>query len=109
MSKGQLAMIAAKGLPLETNGRPSNADRGVTRAAKAEVGHGNWLDWIDREFGWSEATAKRYMQVASAFKSLSVSDFDGLTIDATALYATSCSIVRLCRAVSSRGNGRRVA
>ena len=58
-------------------------------AAKAEVGHGNWLDWIEGEFGWDERTARRYVAVAEAFKSVTVADFTGLTIDATALYALS--------------------
>jgi Protein of unknown function (DUF3102) len=58
-------------------------------AAKAQVAHGEWLPWLDREFGWNERTARRYMQVSEAFaiKSDTVSDFTGLTIDASALYA----------------------
>jgi len=56
-------------------------------AAKAEVAHGGWLDWIDSEFGWKERTAENYMLVARKFAS--VADFTGLTIDATALYALS--------------------
>jgi Protein of unknown function (DUF3102) len=58
-------------------------------AAKREVGHGGWLPWLDQEFGWHQTTASRYMQVAEAFKLSSVHNFDGLTIDATALYALS--------------------
>lgn len=58
-------------------------------AAKAEVAHGGWLDWLKDEFGWHQTTASRYMQVAEAFKLSSVHSFDGLTIDATALYALS--------------------
>jgi hypothetical protein len=29
---------------------------------KRIVGHGNWLPWLEREFGWSERTARRFMQ-----------------------------------------------
>ena len=54
-------------------------------AAKAEIGHGNWLDWIEAEFGWGHATASNYMNVASKFPTLR--NMDGLTIEATALYA----------------------
>jgi hypothetical protein len=61
--------------------------------AKAKVAHGEWLPWLDREFGWSEITAQRYMRVAEAFKSVKMTDFTGLTIDATALYALSVSAV----------------
>jgi hypothetical protein len=58
-------------------------------AAKTDLRHGEWLPWLEREFGWSEPTATRYMNVARAFKSCSVQDFTGLTIDATALYFLS--------------------
>jgi hypothetical protein len=45
---------------------------------------GQWLPWLEDEFGWAERTARRYMEVAEAFKSATLAD---LTIDATALYA----------------------
>ena len=32
--------------------------------AKRLCGHGNWLSWLDREFGWSDDTALNYMRVA---------------------------------------------
>jgi hypothetical protein len=32
--------------------------------AKRLCGHGNWLPWLEREFGWSEDTAERYMKLA---------------------------------------------
>jgi hypothetical protein len=35
--------------------------------AKARCGHGNWLPWLEREFGWGEDTALRFMQVAKTF------------------------------------------
>jgi hypothetical protein len=31
--------------------------------AKKLVGHGNWLIWLAREFGWSDETARRFMSV----------------------------------------------
>lgn len=58
-------------------------------AAKKLVVHGEWLPWIDREFGWDDVTASRYMKVARAFQNLQREEFAGLTIDATALYALS--------------------
>src|SRR5262249_50444750 len=30
---------------------------------KRICGHGNWLPWLDREFGWEETTARRFMSV----------------------------------------------
>src|SRR5262245_32482560 len=45
--------------------------------AKAILGHGNWLPWLDREFGWSDRTALNFMRVhALALKSETVSDLD---------------------------------
>ena len=44
--------------------------------AKARCGHGNWLPWLEREFGWSESTALRYMQAHqfATDKSVTVTD-----------------------------------
>ncbi len=59
-------------------------------AAKREVVHGDWLPWLRDEFGWTERTAQKYIAVAQAFGKYELgSHFDGLTIDATALYALS--------------------
>jgi hypothetical protein len=56
-------------------------------AAKDACKHGEWLPWLDREFGWTVRTAQAYMAVAEAFQSANLAHFGGLTIDATALYA----------------------
>src|SRR5580704_13870883 len=44
--------------------------------AKARCGHGNWLPWLEREFGWSDSTALRYMQAHqfATDKSVTVTD-----------------------------------
>lgn len=70
--------------------RDPRSDQDRSRGEPVEGGgvkHGAFL--LDREFGWDDRTARRYMQVAEAFaiRSDTVSDFTGLTIDATALYA----------------------
>jgi hypothetical protein len=31
--------------------------------AKVIAGHGRWLPWLEREFGWSEDTAERFMSL----------------------------------------------
>ena len=36
-------------------------------AAKEQIGHGNWSNWLDKEFAWSERTARRFMAVAERF------------------------------------------
>jgi N6-adenosine-specific RNA methylase IME4 len=58
-------------------------------AAKAECGHGNWLGWLEQEFGWHENTARNYMNVAAQFgsKSTTIVDLESPSITTAALYA----------------------
>lgn len=51
---------------------------------KRIAGHGNWLPWLDREFGWNERTARNFMQAHElAFKSEKFAD---LELPVSALY-----------------------
>jgi hypothetical protein len=53
------------------------------------VGHGNWLSWLDREFGWSERTAQNFIAVfhlSRQSKSANFSDFQRLNLPISALY-----------------------
>ena len=49
---------------------------------KAQLGHGKFLDWIDREFGMSERSARNYMAVATwaEGKSATVADLAPSTL-----------------------------
>lgn len=59
-------------------------------AVKQHLPHGEWLPWLEREFGWREQTARNFMQVAGAFsKSPTFGDLADCQIDAGALYAIS--------------------
>ncbi len=53
-------------------------------SVKKDIGHGNFLPWIDAEFGMSDQTARRFMQVAGLYggKSNTV-----LNLEPSALYA----------------------
>jgi hypothetical protein len=52
-------------------------------AVKARLGHGNFLPWIDSEFGMTDKSAERFMSVAERFGD----KFDSVsTLSATALY-----------------------
>ena len=52
--------------------------------AKKIVGHGNFLPWIEAEFGWAERTAQNFMEVAkAASKSAKFADLD---VPISALY-----------------------
>ena len=53
---------------------------------KEKLGHGNFLNWLKKEFDWSELTAQRFMQVAKQFKSHNLLD---LEIAPSALYILS--------------------
>jgi hypothetical protein len=47
---------------------------------------GEWLPWLKAEFGWSQPTASRFVQVAEAFKLFSLNSLGVIEIEATALY-----------------------
>ena len=55
--------------------------------AKVIAGHGNWLPWLEREFGWTEMTATRFINVYEMSKSNKLLDLD-LPISAIYLLAT---------------------
>ena len=75
-------LVAAAGSALDATTvialkRHAEAIRSLVRRASSDIieigqrltkaqelaGHGNWLRWLDREFGWSEQTARNYMRV----------------------------------------------
>lgn len=39
-------------------------------AAKEEVGHGGWADWLKENFDWTQQTANRFMRVSERFGKL---------------------------------------
>ena len=51
---------------------------------KARLGHGQFLAWLEAEFGWHRGTANRFMQVADAFSAVEMSQI--ATFAASALY-----------------------
>jgi hypothetical protein len=50
---------------------------------KQRLGHGRFLEWLGKEFGWKERTAENFMTVHARFKSANFAD---LSIDVSALY-----------------------
>ena len=42
---------------------------------KQAIGHGNWLPWLDAEFGFSQSTADKFMNVAAKLPSCGNLDF----------------------------------
>jgi hypothetical protein len=53
---------------------------------KGIVGHGNWLDWLEREFSWTDKTAERFMAVAAAAEAGKFDKLSNLNIGASSLY-----------------------
>ena len=55
-------------------------------AAKKEIGHGGWSDWLKNEFEWTQQTANRFMRVAERFGKLNnVVQFKSSTLQAMLL------------------------
>jgi hypothetical protein len=50
---------------------------------KAILGHGNWLPWLEREFGWSDDTALNFMRAHELAK---FRNFTDLSLPPSALY-----------------------
>jgi Protein of unknown function (DUF3102) len=57
----------------------------LLRECKKLLVHGEWLPWLQREFSWSERTARNYIAIHECFaaKSANVAD---LSLDLTTLY-----------------------
>lgn len=54
--------------------------------AKSRIKHGQWLPWLESEFGWSDQTARKFMHV---FKRCKSKDYLNLELDVSALYLIS--------------------
>lgn len=52
--------------------------------AKAHLEHGEWCEWLRREFAWSRDTAERFTHVAAVFEDANAATLRNL--DASALY-----------------------
>ena len=67
------------------------------------LGHGQFMEWIEREFAWSQRAAYRFMEVHEHVK---VANLASLEIDASALYLIAAPStpepVRVLRGVGRR-------
>jgi hypothetical protein len=59
--------------------------------AKTLAGHGHWLAWLDREFGWAESTARNYINVFQmvALRGKSANFADLVSVPISGLYLLS--------------------
>jgi hypothetical protein len=78
--------------------------------SKELCGHGNWLPWLKREFGWTEMTATRFMNVHSlAGKSNKLLDLE-LPVSGLYLLAAPSTPEQVQQQVISRvENGERLS
>jgi hypothetical protein len=54
-------------------------------ACKVRLGHGHWLPWLEREFSWSERTARNFIS-AYEFARLQSANVADLGIEVSSLY-----------------------
>jgi len=72
--------------------------------AKKIAGHGGWLPWLDREFGWEERTARNFIAVAEAAgKSAKFADLD-VPVSGLYLLAAPSTPAEVIEAVAERSD-----
>jgi hypothetical protein len=57
----------------------------ILSEVRGEIGHGNWLSWLESELGWSDQTARNYVHVFE----LSRKSQKFLDLDLASLYVLS--------------------
>jgi hypothetical protein len=72
------------------------------REMKKVCGHGNWLQWLQLEFGWTDRHALNYIRVYEL--SIKSENFSDLGIPVSGLYLLAAPSTP-----RSRGDGRRVS
>jgi hypothetical protein len=70
--------------------------------AKKIAGYGGWLPWLDREFGWSDDTARKLMQVSELAESRNLRDLS-LPISGLYLLAAQVAVLDPAAAVAALG------
>jgi Protein of unknown function (DUF3102) len=85
MSKEQAAFLAETADAIRVLAQDIVELGRLLTQAKARVGHGDWLRWLEREFGWTAKTAEKWMNVYSLSLKFELgSNFD---LPLSALYA----------------------
>ena len=72
--------------------------------ARALIAHGDWLRWIEDEFGWSDQTARNFMNVADLAKCQTVLNLD-LPLGALYLLARPSTPEEVRAEIIERSNG----
>lgn len=72
--------------------------------ARALIAHGDWLRWLEAEFGWSDETARRFMSVFEMNKSHTVWNLD-LPLRALYLLARRSTPAEIREEIIERSRG----
>ena len=75
--------------------------------AKQIAGHGNWLPWLEREFGWTDDTAINFMRVFVLSKSRNFRDLS-LPVSGLYLLAAPSTAAEVQEQVIARGQWRKL-
>jgi hypothetical protein len=67
--------------------------------------HGNWLPWLEGEFGWSDETARKFMRVHDMVKSQQCWNLESIEVSALSLLAAP-STPKAARAIANKGAPR---
>jgi hypothetical protein len=82
-----LILISAKIKALENKTITNIVEIGrLLHEASEQCEHGEFLDWLEENFGWSHDTFLNYRNIFELSQNPNVSDFDKLDISLTALY-----------------------
>ena len=80
------------------------------KECKKLLGHGNWLPWLKREFGWTNKTAENFIRVHDLAQKAKIENFSNLSLPVSGLYllaAPSSRPRRAMRSLSGQRAGRR--
>jgi DNA modification methylase len=70
---------------------------------KARCGHGNWLPWLEREFGWSQDTAERFMSLHRLQGQIpQIAEYDNIPVSGLYLLARPSTSESACDEVIAR-------
>ena len=56
------------------------------KECKKLLGHGNWLPWLKREFGWTNKTAENFIRVHDLAQKAKIENFSNLSLPVSGLY-----------------------
>ena len=69
----KLQGLADKICALQITEAQSVIDSGLLlKEARSQLGHGEWIPWLENNFGWDRTTAHRRMRIAERFKCCNV-------------------------------------